>query len=385
MTQVRALSASAVIAALLFSLTFGCAMETTVSKAGASGAVTPAGIRKSAFGKTREGTPVDLYTLTNARGVTVGIITYGATVTRIVVPDRAGKMANVALGFDSIEGYLGEHPYLGAAVGRYANRIGKAAFTLNGMTYKLATNNGPNHLHGGLKGFNRVVWNAEPVTGTNAIRLTYTSRDGEEGYPGNLDCTIVYTLTDANELKIEYAATTDQPTPINLTNHSYFNLSGPGTGDILGHQLMLAADRYTPVDDGLIPTGVIAPVKGTPLDFTQPQSFGARIASVQGGYDHNFVLNSGGSRTPVLAARVKESSTGRVMEVLTTQPGVQLYTGNFLDGSVKGSGGAYKKHYGFCLETQHFPDSPNKPVFPSAILSPGQKYYQVTVYRFSAE
>jgi aldose 1-epimerase len=347
----------------------------------------PAGITREDFGKTREGTPVDLYTLTNTKGMTVKITTYGATVTQIAVADRSGKMGDVILGFDNLAQYLGTHPYFGAIVGRYGNRIAKGKFTLNGATYKLATNDGPNHLHGGLKGFDKKVWKAEPMPTADgpALKLTYPSKDGEEGYPGNLTSTVVYTVTAKNELKIEYTATTDKATPINLTNHAYFNLAGPGTGDVLGHEVTVAADRYTPVDDTLIPTGEIASVKGTPMDFTKPATIGSRIAQVKGGYDHNYVISMEGSKTPVFAVRVREPKSGRIMEVLTTQPGVQFYTGNFLDGSLKGIGGAYKKHYGFCLETQHFPDSPNQPKFPSSILEPGKTYHHITIYRFFTE
>jgi aldose 1-epimerase len=300
---------------------------------------------------------------------------------------RSGKPGNVVLGFDNFDQYLAPNPYFGAIVGRVGNRIAKGQFKLNGVEYKLAINNGPNHLHGGLIGFDKVVWNAKPVASSEglSVEFDYLSRDGEEGYPGNLSCKVVYSLTEDNCLKIDYTATSDKPTPVNLTNHSYFNLAGPGSGDILGHELKLVAQRYTPVDDTLIPTGEIASVKNTPMDFTKPVKIGARIDKVKGGYDHNYVLDSGGSKTAVLAARVREEKTGRIMEVLTTQPGVQFYTGNFLDGTISGMGGPYKKQYGFCLETQHFPDSVNHPNFPSIILEPGQTYRQTTIYKFSAE
>ncbi len=343
-----------------------------------------AGLARSAFGTTKDGKVVELYTLTNSKGMSAKIMTYGATVTQLIVPDRKGTPGDVILGFTTLEQYEADQPYLGAIVGRVGNRIAKGRFRLDGIEYKLATNNGPNHLHGGLRGFDKAVWEAKPVASPEgpSIQFSYVSVDGEEGYPGNLSCKVVYTLTDDNELKIDYTATTDKSTPINLTNHAYFNLAGPGSGDVLGHELMLAAQHYTPVDDALIPTGEIAPVKNTPMDFTKPARIGARINKVQGGYDHNYVLDSGGSKTPVLAARVREPKTGRVMEVLTTQPGIQFYTGNFLDGKLSGIGGAYKKHYGFCLETQHFPDSVNHPNFPSVILAPGQTYRETTVYRF---
>jgi aldose 1-epimerase len=351
-----------------------------------------ASVQKQAFGKTLDGTAVDLYVLTNANGMQAKIITYGAIITELHVPDRTGKLDDVALGFDDLKGYLAAHPYFGAAVGRVANRIAKGRFTLDGKEYKLAVNNGPNALHGGLKGFDKVVWQAETIQAADgvAVKFTYRSPDGEEGYPGNLTAAVTYTLTNQNELKIDYTATTDQPTPVNLTNHSYFNLAGARSGnDILGHELMLAADRYTPTDETLIPTGEIKPVQGSPLDFTKPTPIGARIAHMKttpgGGYDHNYVLNSGG-KTLTLGARVHEPKTGRVLEMLTTEPGVQLYTGNFLDGTLKGKGGvAYQKHAGFCLEAQHFPDSVNKPSFPSVILRPGQTYTQTTVYKFSTK
>ncbi len=350
-------------------------------------AALPAGISRGEFGKTPEGTPVELYTLANAKGMTVKIMTYGATVTELFVPDRTGKPGDVILGFDKLAGYLANEPYLGAIVGRYGNRIAKGKFTLKGVTYTLATNDGPNHLHGGLKGFDKKVWKAEPMSTSDgpALKLTYLSKDGEEGYPGNLTSTVVYTVTGRNELKIEYTATTDKATPLNITNHAYFNLAGPGSGDVLGHEVTMAAERYTPVDGTLIPTGQLASVKGTPMDFTRPATIGSRIAQVKGGYDHNYVLNMEGSKTPIFAVRVREPKSGRVMEVLTTEPGVQFYTGNFLDGSLKGIGGAYKQHYGFCLETQHFPDSPNQPKFPSSILEPGKTFHSVTIYRFSVE
>ncbi len=349
-----------------------------------TGSALPAGIARSAFGKTKDGTPVELYTLSNSKGVTVKLMTYGATVTQIIVPDRNDKPGDVVLGFDNLKQYLSTQPYFGAIVGRVGNRIAKGRFKLNGVEYKLALNDGPNHLHGGLKGFDKVVWKAKPAASSKgpSVEFTYLSPDGEEGYPGNLSCKVVYTLTDSNELIIDYTATTDKATPVNLTNHAYFNLAGAGSGDILGHELMLAARRYTPVDSTLIPTGEIASVTNTPMDFTKPEKIGSRIAQVKGGYDHNYVLDSGGSRTPALAARVSESKTGRILEVYTTEPGIQFYTGNFLDGTISGIGGVYKQHYGFCLETQHFPDSVNHPNFPSVILTPGKTYRTTTIYKF---
>jgi aldose 1-epimerase len=347
-----------------------------------------AGIQIVPFGTTSDGTAVDLYVLTNDHGVKAKVMTYGAILTELEVPDRDGKLGDVVLGFDDLKGYLAGHPYFGATVGRVANRIARGKFTVDGKEYTLATNNGPNALHGGRKGFDKAVWKAVPVESRDgvAVRFTYHSSDGEEGYPGDLTATVTYTLTDRNELRLDYTATTGKPTPVNLTNHTYFNLAGPAAGDILGHELMLAAERYTPVDDTLIPTGEIKPVRGTPLDFTTPATIGSRIDQLRGepgGYDHNFVLRGGG-KSLALAARVREPKTGRVMEMDTTEPGVQFYTGNFLDGSLKGKGGVvYRKHQGFCLEAQHFPDSVNHPNFPSMILRPGQTYRQTTVYKFS--
>jgi aldose 1-epimerase len=349
-------------------------------------------IMKKPFGKTPDGTAVDLYVLTNARGSEAQITTYGGIVTSLKVPDRNGKLADVVLGYDNLADYLRGSPYFGALVGRYGNRIAKGKFTLNGVTYQLAINNGPNHLHGGIKGFDKVVWRAEEVRARDGIGLAlrYLSKDGEENYPGNLAVKVVYTLTDKDELKIDYTATTDKDTVLSLTNHSYFNLAGAGNGDILGHEMMINADRFTPVDETLIPTGELRSVQGTPLDFRKATAIGARInqddeqLKFGKGYDHNYVLNPG-SRHLVLAARVYEPRSGRIMEVLTTQPGVQLYSGNFLDGSNVGKGGKpYQQRYGFCLETQHFPDSPNHPNFPSTILRPGETYAQTTVYWFSA-
>ena len=347
-------------------------------------------IQKTVFGKTKDGAAVDLFTLTNANGMKAKIMTYGAILTELHVPDRQGRSDDVVLGFDDLESYLKGHPHFGATTGRVANRIAKGKFTLDGKEYTLAVNNGPNSLHGGLKGFDKVVWKAESKEASEgvAVQLTYVSPDGEEGYPGNLTTVVNYTLTNQNELRIDYKATTDKATPVNLTNHSYFNLAGPQSGDILGHELTLAADEYTPADDTLIPTGEIRSVKGTPLDFTKAATIGSRIAQVAdktGGYDHNFVLRGKG-KSLALAARAYEPKTGRVMEMYTTEPAVQLYTGNFLDGKLKGKGGVmYQKHQAFCLEAQHFPDSVNHPEFPSVILRPGQTYTQTTVYKFSTK
>ena len=344
-----------------------------------------ASVTKSRFGQLPDGTPVDLFTLTNAHGLVAKITSYGTIITELHVPDRNGKPGDVVLGFDNLEQYLKGHPYFGCTTGRVANRIAKGKFTLGGKTYTLAVNNGPNHLHGGIKGFDKVVWQTEPQPGA-AVKFSYTSPDGEEGYPGAVKVTVLMTLTDADELRIDYTATTDQPTPVNLTNHSYFNLAG--SGDILAHELTLAADGYTPIDDTQIPTGQIDPVKGTVMDFTKSTAIGARFGQLTGdpkGYDHNFVLNSGG-KSLTLAARVYEPKTGRVLEVHTTEPGVQLYTGNYLDGTPRGKNGAvYQRHSGLCLETQHFPDSVNRPAFPSVILKPGQTYRTTTVHKFSVK
>ncbi len=368
----------------------GCASQET--KGTNTEVTTPSqnmNINKESFGQTTDGEKVDVYTLTNAKGVTVQITNYGAIVTSIITPDKAGQPGDVVLGFDNVSGYqspayMKNMPYFGAIVGRYGNRIAKGRFTIDGQQYQLATNNGPNHLHGGIKGFDKVVWTAEPVQGQNALRLTYVSRDGEEGYPGTLTSTVVYSLTDDNELRLEYTATTDKATHVNLTNHSYFNLAAGQAKDALGHILKINADRYTVVDATLIPTGELRRVAGTPMDFTSSQPIGARIAMVEGGYDHNWVLNNtDGSLKKVI--EVFEPITGRFMEVFTTEPGVQFYSGNFLDGSLQGKGNiTYNKHYGFCLETQHFPDTPNQPNFPSTLLRPGQTYTQTTVYKFSA-
>ena len=340
-------------------------------------------VRKSSFGKLPDGTAVDLYTLENANGLVAKVTNYGAIITELHVPDRRGQLGDVVLGFDNLEQYLKGHPYFGSTVGRVANRIAKGRFTLDGKTYTLAINDGANHLHGGLKGFDKVVWHAEEQAGA-AVRFAYTSPDGEEGYPGTLEVAVTVTLTDANELRLDYRATTDKPTPINLTNHSYFNLAGQG--DVLRHEVMIAADRYAPSDSALIPTGEIQPVKGTPMDFTQPQAVGSRFSQLHNvpvGYDTSYVLNGGGKGL-ALAARVYEPETGRVMEVHTTEPSVQFYTSNFLDGSLTGKRGiVYRQHAALCLETQHLPDSVNQPQFPSIILRPGQSYRQTTVHKFS--
>jgi aldose 1-epimerase len=347
-------------------------------------------VEKADFGKTSDGTAVELYTLKNSKGMTAKIMTYGAILVELHVPDRQGNSKDVVLGFDSLDPYLKGHPLFGAVVGRYANRIAKAQFTIGGKTYQLAKNTGKNHIHGGPKGFDKVIWKAGPfqnaVTKVAGVKLIYNSPDGENGFPGNLRVVITYTLSEDNELRIDYEATTDQDTPINLTNHSYFNLAGADSGDVLGHELQLMADNYTPADDELIPTGEIAPVKGTPLDFTRPTPIGARIKDLPktSGYDHNFVINGGGQAlAPV--AKVHEPKSGRVMEVLTTEPGVQLYTANHMRNLAGKGGAVYGKHQGFCLETQHYPDAVNKPQFPSPILKAGATFKSATVFKFSAK
>ncbi|MBI1899639.1 MAG: galactose mutarotase [Planctomycetia bacterium] len=349
-------------------------------------------IMQAPFGKTSDGTAVDLYTLDNGRGVKATIMTYGGIVTSLLVPGRDGRAADVVLGHDKLDDYLKGHPYFGAIVGRYGNRIAKGQFSLDGRTYTLAKNNDQNHLHGGLKGFDKVVWKVESAADTDRgpqLKLSYTSQDGEEGYPGNLKVTVAYTLRTDNALRIDYLATTDKATPVNLTNHSYFNLQGHGEGDILDHEITIAAERFTPVDKTLIPTGELRSVAGTPFDFRKSTRIGERIDADDEqirfgrGYDHNFVLAEK-PRDVTPAATVYEPQSGRVMEVQTTEPGVQFYCGNFLDGSNVGKGEkVYKHRYGFCLETQHFPDSPNQPSFPTTILKPGQELKSTTVYRFS--
>jgi len=349
-----------------------------------------ANITKESFGKTGNGENVDLYTLTNNLGMQAKIMNYGGIVVSLKVPDRNGKMDDVVLGFNDLDSYLKGHPYFGAIVGRYGNRIAKGRFTLNGVEYKLAVNNGENHLHGGIKGFDKVVWTAKEMRTKMgpALSLTYISKDGEEGYPGTLTATVVYTLTNNNELKLDYTVTTDKDTVSNLTHHSYFNLAGEGNGDILSHILTLNGSRFTPTDAGSIPTGELKAVAGTPFDFLKPTVIGKRINDQDqqlqygSGYDHNFVVNGkfGSLRS---AATVYEPTSGRVLEVWTTEPGVQFYTGNFLDGTLTGkSGKVYQKRFGFCLETQHYPDSPNHPAFPTTTLKKGATYRSTTVYRF---
>jgi aldose 1-epimerase len=345
-----------------------------------------AGVQRADFGKTKDGQPVEVYTLSNKKGMVAKIMTYGATLTELHVPDKNGKTADVVLGFNDFDTYAAGHPFFGSTAGRVANRIGKGRFTLDGKEYKLFVNNGPNSLHGGQSGFDKKIWHAEPVASKEgpAVRFHYVSPDGEEGYPGRLDTTVVYTLTDGNELKIDYKATTNKPTIVNLTNHSYFNLAGEGSGTVLDQVMLINADKYTVFDDTQIPTGEIKSVKGTPLDFTNATPLGKRIEEA-GGYDHNYVLN-GRTDEMKLCAKVRDPKSGRVMTITTDQPGVQLYTANGLDGKLTGkSGKPYEKYGAFCLETQHYPDSVNHSEFPSVVLRPGQTYHTVTVHRFTAE
>lgn len=349
----------------------------------------PMGHKQESFGKTADGKDVTLITCNNRNGLVLKMTNYGATIVALEVPDRDGKKVNINLGFDSVAGYENHTAFFGCTVGRFANRIGAGKFTLDGNEYQLATNNGPNHLHGGVKNFSRVLWKAEPVELPDAvgIKFTYRSPDKEEGYPGNLDVTVIYTLNNNNELTIDYTATTDAPTVLNLTNHAYWNLAGAGSGTILDHELTLAADKYVAVDETLLPSS-IADVSGTPLDFRQPRTIGSkldalpRLGDTPRGYDHCYVL-PGSDATPVFAARVREPKSGRIMEVSTTQPGVQLYTGNFLDGDPKNGG--HDQHTAFCLETQHYPDSPNHHEFPTTVLRPGESFHQVTVCKFMTE
>ncbi len=344
-------------------------------------------IQKKSFGNTPDGKEITKYTLTNDNLMRIVLINYGAILVSLENPDRDGNIADITLGYDDLEGYLDDTAYLGATIGRYGNRIAKGVFILNGKVYKLATNNGNNHLHGGIKGFNRVVWDSEELRDENAVSVIfkYLSNDVEEGYPGNLLVKVKYTLNNENELKLEYEAETDKPTVVNLTHHSYFNLAGQGKRDVLDHIIMINADKYIAVDDELIPKGAYYPVEGTPMNFQKEESIGKKIKSVQGGYDHSYALNKEGDGLS-LAARVYEPETGRIMEILTTEPGLQFYSGNFLDGTITGKNGrVYSKNYGFCLETQHFPDSPNIPEFPSTVLNPGEKYTHVTVHRFSTK
>ena len=354
----------------------------------------PMTLTQASFGKTTDGQEITQYTFTNA-GITAKVIDYGAILTELHVPDAKGNVADVVLGFDNVKQYETESPYFGATTGRVANRIAKGKFTLDGKEYTLATNNAPNHLHGGIVGFNKKIWKAETLKTIEgpAVKFSYTSPDGEEGYPGNLAVEVTYTLTKDAELRIDYKATTDKATPINLTHHTYFNLAGQGNGTILKHELELTADHYTPVDATLIPTGNIAKVEGTVFDFRRPAPIGGRIHLLKGdaatkdpgGYDLNYVLNNQTGKV-ALAAKLHDPSTGRIMEIWTDEPGIQFYTGNFLDGSLTGKAGkVYQKHFGLCLETQHYPDSINQPKFPSTVLKPGETYTQTCVHKFYTE
>jgi aldose 1-epimerase len=345
-------------------------------------------VQKTLFGKMPSGEEVDLYTLTNDQGLKVKIMTYGATIIGVETPDRNGKLANLTLYLDTFDEYAKGHPCFGSTIGRFGNRIAKGKFTLDGKQYTLATNDRGNHLHGGEERFDKKIWKAEPVQTADAVGVTfsYTSPDGEEGYPGTLLAKVTYSLTNQNELKMEYSATTDKPTIVNLTNHAYWNLAGAGAGDTLDHEMMINADGYLPVDDTLIPLGKIAPVKGTPMDFvTKPMTIGSRIDEVQGGYDHCYAINKKNGEKMSIAAKIVEPKSGRVMEISTDQPGIQLYTGNFLDGTISAGGKKYVKHAAFCLETQHYPDSPNQPQFPSTVLRPGQTYTHRTIHKFSVQ
>jgi aldose 1-epimerase len=355
---------------------------------------TKPGLKMESFGKTADGQDVQLFTLTNKNGVEARIMNFGGIVVSLKTPDRKGELADIVLGYDNVKGYEGDTAFFGALIGRYGNRIAKGQFTLNGKTYQIPLNDGPNALHGGPNAFNKKVWTAKDISthSTPMLQLTYLSKDGENGFPGNLNVQVTYSLTSNNELRIDYAATTDKDTVLNLTNHSYFNLKGEGQGDILQHEVRLNANKFTPVDATLIPTGELKNVQATPFDFRKSTAVGARIneddqqLKYGWGYDHNWVLNGMGAGQLVIAARVHEATTGRVLEVLTDQPGVQFYTGNHMDGTIRGKGGkVYPKRGGLCLETQHYPDSPNHPAFPSTELKPGQKFHSTTIYKFGVE
>jgi aldose 1-epimerase len=388
-------SAAVVLLAVLVVQLSACSSQNstrTVSSGAKEQAQETAGVRRQAFGKLSDGTAVDLYTLKNRNGMETSITNFGATLVSLKTPDKSGKLADVVLGYRTPAEYEQGTNYFGGTIGRYANRIAKGQFTLDGKTYHVPINDGPNSLHGGTPGFNKRVWTAKDVSngGTPAVQFTYFSPDGEEGYPGNLNVEVTYTLRDDNSLQIAYRATTDRDTVVNLTNHSYFNLAGEGSGDILGHELTLHADHFTPVNDTLIPTSELREVKGTPFDFNKAMPIGARINQSDQqlkfgkGYDHNWVLTAGQSDTPQPAAEVYDPGSGRVLTVLTTEPGIQFYSGNFLDGSVHGkSEKAYTHRSGLALETQHFPDSPNHPKFPSTVLKPGQTFTSTSIYKFS--
>lgn len=375
--ELSALTSLAALLGFLLVVITGCSnQETTVSEK-----IT---VEKEHFGTLEDGREVSLFTLTNANNMEVKITNYGGIVTSIRTPDKEGNLDNVVLGFESLDKYLAGTPYFGAIIGRYGNRIADGKFSIDGKTYDLATNDGNNHLHGGIQGFDKVLWNAETKE-DGSLELTYLSKDGEEGYPGNLEVSVIYRLTNDNELEIAYEATTDKATPVNLTNHSYFNLSGAPDSTILDHELKINAHQYTPVDDELIPTGELGDVENTPFDFTEFHEVGARIDQVEGGYDHNWVLKRSAQDSLFHAATLYHEESGREMNVFTTEPGIQFYSGNFLDGSLKGPGGTpFVKHAALCLETQHFPNSPNEPKFPSTILRPGETYQTTTIYQFGS-
>jgi aldose 1-epimerase len=359
----------------------------SASAAPALAVADPSHVQHEIFGHTQDGEAVPIFTLTNERGLRARVTAWGAGLVEMHVPDRAGALADVTLGFDRLDGYLARHPHFGVTTGRFANRIAHGKFTLDGVAYTLARNSGPNHLHGGARGFDQRLWKAEPRLAEDAVRFTYTSPDGEEGFPGTLAVAVTYTLTAADELRLDYEATTDRPTVVNLTNHAYWNLAGAGVGDILGHELRLHASRFVPVDAHCIPTGGTAAVAGGPMDFRRAKTIArdfALMTGEPGGYDHNFVLDAVADGTLAPAAELYEPASGRVLEIATTEPGIQLYTGNYLDGSVVGKGGvAYAKNAGLCLETQHFPDAPNQPDFPSTVLRPGAVFRSTTVHRFA--
>ena len=383
MTHITQTILQTMVAGLLAASLAGCADMPSTSKTST--------ITKDAFGTAPDGQAVDIYTLSNAKGAQARIMTYGGVVQSLSVPDKHGNFADVVLGYDNLDGYLDKKtPYFGALIGRYGNRIGGAKFTLEGQTYTLATNNGPNSLHGGLKGFDKVVWTAAPSLSVDGpvLTLTYLSKDGEEGFPGNLQVKAVYTLTEDNALKLEFTATTDKATVVNLTHHSYFNLAGAGNGNILKHVVYIKGDSTTPVDAGLIPTGEIKPVDGTPFDFRTPTAIGARINDPDTvlqygpGYDHNWIINKAPGEYGLMA-RVVEPTSGRTLEVWSDEPALQFYAGNFLDGTITGKGGkVYKHRSAFCMEPQHYPDSPNKPNFPNVVLKPGETYHNIIVYKF---
>lgn len=373
----------------VFVVLVSCIAASAASRAAESRVTTPGvppmDVVHKVIGSTADGSEVCEYVLTSGRGLKATVITYGATLTSVETPDRDGKWSNITLNLESLDDYLRGHPCFGCVVGRYANRIGGAKFTLDGREYSLPKNSGPNHIHGGPRGFDKLVWKAEPIRGDGfvGVKLTHVSPDGHQGFPGRLEVEMVYRVTGDDKLEMEYTARTDKPTHVNLTNHAYWNLGGPASGNVLDHVLMINADRYLPVDENVLPLGEMRPVQGTPMDFTSPQPIGSRIAETGRGYDHCYVLNKEQPGQLALAARAADLESGRVMEVWTTQPGVQLYTANFLDGKLQAHGVAYGKHHGFCLETQHFPDSPNRPEYPSTVLRPGETYRELTVHKFS--